>query len=511
MDIFKILSRGASIKKDGKHQEDLKLFKGKDEDPALDEASRDVDYFKTSKSAKDTAEEEQSGLIISNEDQAKEQRKKNKVKITGLDAPLPIGSFQDLKSRFDLMPHLLRNLQKQNFDTPTPIQSEAVPIMLRELDLIACAPTGTGKTLAFALPMVQMLKQHSSKGIRCLVISPTKELAKQIHEQVTKLSRGRDLNICILSKSVVGRLRGDEASRQKFDIMISTPKRLLDCLEYIDLSKVQHLIFDEADKLFERGFRGDGNSFAEQSDAILTACTNPKLRKAMFSATIPSGVEEMANSIMTDPIRVIVGLKEGASDTVEQKLVFTGNEEGKLMAIRQMVVGGEFVPPVIIFVQSIQRAKALFHELIYDKVNVDAIHGERTQAQRDRVIERFKQGDIWVLICTDVLSRGIDFQGVNLVINYDVPQTSQAYIHRIGRTGRAGKKGRAVTFFTKVDSESVKHVVNVMKQSGQPVGDWMFNMSKMSTSDKKKLKRRPESRDEISTVPKAFKKKKTNK
>lgn len=490
MDIFKILSRGASIKRDGKHQSDLELFKENKNEEESPEGQ--VDFFQKSSTS----------LVVSNDQEAKEQRKKFKIKVTGEDAPLPIGSFNDLEKRFELLPRLCNV-----FSTPTAIQTEAIPIMLREMDLIACAPTGTGKTLAFSIPLVQMLKKHDTSGLRCLIISPTKELAKQIYEQVTKIKG--DLNICMLSKSVMARLRGDEASKPKYDLMISTPKRLLDMLEYIDLSKVQYLVFDEADKLFEQQARGA--SFAEQSDEILSACTNPKLRKAMFSATIPSGVEEMANSIMTDPIRVLVGLKEGASSDVEQRLIFTGNEEGKLMAVRQMISGGEFVPPVIIFVQSIHRAKALFHELIYDKVNVDVIHGERTQAQRERVIDRFKQGQVWVLICTDVLSRGIDFHGVNLVINYDVPQSSQSYIHRIGRTGRAGRKGKAVTFFSKVDNESVKHVVNVMKQSGQHVEDWMLNMSRMGGNEKQKLKRRPDSRDEISTVPKAFKKKRTNK
>lgn len=538
MDIFKVLSRGASIKRSGKHENDLNLFRSKPANDNVDvQVSKSVDFFdkrprqkpadKANKqtngkgaSNADDADIKDNGestpLVISSEEEAEQHRRAHKIKVSGLDVPLPIGSFTDLTSRFDLHPHLLKNLANQKFDRPTPIQSEAVPIMLRDMDLIACAPTGSGKTLAFAIPLVQTLEKHSTGGIRCLILSPTKELATQIYDQVMRLSKGRDLNICILSKSAVGKLRNasESSSTQKFDILIATPRRLIDCLDIIDLSKVEHVVFDEADKLFEHGSkRNDAdamNSFAAQTDTILAACTNKKLRKAMFSATIPSGVEEMAHSIMTDPVRVIVGLKEGASDDVVQKLVFTGNEEGKLIAIRQLISEGkgDFVPPVIIFVQSIQRAKALFHELIYDRINVDVIHGERTQAQRDRVIARFKGGDIWVLICTDVLARGIDFQGVNLVINYDVPQSAQAYVHRIGRTGRAGRQGKAITFFTKDDSDAVKNVVNVMKQSTQAdLSDWMLQMTKLGHNSKNKIKRKPVDRAEISTVPKVFKQK----
>ncbi|CAN6646341.1 ATP-dependent RNA helicase Rok1p [Trichomonascus vanleenenianus] len=551
MDIFKVLSRGATIKKDGKHKKDLAIFQAdqdrvKKSQESLDqEIDREVDFFK-SKSLKkahkreekkkqpkkeeflDEESEEEDGdevpLVIANEGDALEQRKATKTKVTGEDIPLPIGSFSDLKTRFKLHPHLMRNLQRQNFDKPTPIQSESIPVMLKERDLIACAPTGSGKTLAFVIPLVQALKQHSSEGIRCLILSPTKELARQIYDVTIKLSRGRDLNVCILNKANAAKFQHEVLSKQKFDILISTPKRLVDTLDHIDLSRVQHVVFDEADKLFEgekeirqaeKRKRKAGSddeeeeekqdnrimrTFAAQSDAILAACTNVKLRKAMFSATIPSGVEDMANSIMVDPVRVIVGVKEGASDTIEQKLVYAGTEQGKLIAIRQMIAAGEFVPPVIIFVQSIQRAKALFHELIYDKINVDAIHSEKTAAQRDKTIERFRLGEIWVLICTDVLARGIDFHGVNLVINYDVPQTSQAYVHRIGRTGRAGKSGRAVTFFTKDDWVAVKNVVNVMKQSGQPVGEWVERLTKITKKQKLSLRHNPVERKEISTT-----------
>lgn len=535
MDIFKLLSRGARIDKQGKHKKDLEILGGraeeenqrknsetqeqalKNEELAL---NQQMDFFKSSKitsknsgegkdkrkrsrqQEQDEQEESDSdiaeklSLAIYNDEQAANQRKALRVRVSGEDVPLPIGSFEDLTTRFDLPKHLLRNLKRQNFDRPTAIQSESIPIMIHGRDIIACAPTGSGKTLAFGIPLVHTLKQHSSQGIRCVIVSPTKELATQIYNEMVKLSKGRELAVCVLTKSQAAKLKKDSLSKKKYDIVIATPLRLVSCIkeELVDLSHVEHLILDEADKLLEQGF-------VEQTDDILAACSNVKIRKALFSATMPSSVEELANSIMHSPIRVIVGHKEGASQDVEQKVLYTGSEAGKLIAIRQMVHDGEIVPPVIIFVQSIDRAKALFHELLYDKLNVDVIHGERTQNQRDRVIERFRSGEIWVLICTDVLARGIDFRGVNLVINYDVPQSAQSYVHRIGRTGRAGRKGRAITFFTKDDSDAIKNVVNVMKQSGSDVSEWMTKMKKLAKNEKKQLKKKPIERRKITTTP----------
>lgn len=396
------------------------------------------------------------------------------------------------------------NLKSQNFQDPTPIQSEAIPILLHNRELIACAPTGSGKTLAFVIPLIQLLNEHKKNhGIRGLVISPTKELATQIFNECVKLTKGKDLKVAILDKTTINKLRHTNFLINKYDILISTPLRLVDSIkeELVSLATVERLIFDEADKLFEQGF-------LEQTDNILASCTLPTLKKSLFSATIHSGVEQLANSIMHWPVRVIIGHKEAANDSIEQKLTYCGTEQGKLIAVRQMIQEGEFKPPVLIFVQSVERSKALFHELMYDKLNIDVINADRTQRQRDQIIERFRNGDIWVLICTDVLARGIDFKGINLVINYDVPQSSQAYVHRIGRTGRAGRKGKAVTFYTKDDMDLVKNVVNVMKESGSKgFGEWMLDMKKLSKNDKKNFKKSQIDRKRISTVPRVIKNK----
>lgn len=193
----------------------------------------------------------------------------------------------------------------------------------------------------------------------------------------------------------------------------------------------------------------------EQVDDIFSACTNSNLQTSLFSATISSGVEELTKSFMKEAIRIVVGQKNAATDTINQKLLYVGQEQGKLVAIRQLVQTG-LVPPCLIFVQSIERAKELFHELVYDGINVDVIHGERTKSQRELIVNNFRTGKIWVLISTELMARGIDFKGVNMVINYDFPTSVASYIHRIGRTGRAGRKGEAITYFTKQDTPYLK-------------------------------------------------------
>ncbi|VEU22490.1 DEKNAAC103563 [Brettanomyces naardenensis] len=526
MDIFRALSRGASLKKSKNITSDYsmptkaQLTVQSDKEKRLeDEVDKELDFFKQ-KSHKSDEDDDDSevtiakdippALIQTQEDAAK-LRKSYGAKVSGEDIPLPIGSFEDLVTRFDLNRKLLDNLIQEGFKEPTPIQCEAIPAAMYDRDIIGCAPTGSGKTLAFLIPLIQGLIDKKAKTtIRGLIVSPTKELAYQIFAVLNKLAKGiPTVKVGYLNKSIAAKLRNKVITSSKFDILVSTPLRLIDLVEdgSLDLSKVQQLVLDEADKMFE-------SNFVEQTDRILTACSNPKIRRSIFSATITSSVEEIAQSIMTYPERIIIGHKEAANTSIDQKLVFCGDEHGKLVAIREMILQGEFKPPVIIFLQSISRAKALFHELLYDGLNVDVIHAERTQTQREMILEKFKSGELWCLICTDVLARGVDFKGINLVINYDVPNSAQAYVHRIGRTGRAGRAGKAVTFYTKVDMDGVKTIVNVMKQSGsiEGVPDWLREgVPKLSKSKVKSMKRKPVERKQISTVPAVIRNKRRKK
>lgn len=210
-------------------------------------------------------------------------------------------------------------------------------------------------------------------------------------------------------------------------------------------------------------------------DEVLGHCTSPDLKRYLFTATLPSSLEEIARGLGAgDGIRVVVGLKDAATTLISQSLSFTGTETGKLLALRTAITSGQLTPPTLIFVQSISRANDLFHELVYDGIHVDVIHSERTPAERERVVKEFREGTVWVLICTELMSRGMDFRGVDLVVNYDFPTSVQSYVHRIGRTGRAGRPGKAITYFTNEDAPYLKMIANVMRTSGCDVPEWML-------------------------------------
>ncbi|XP_021783975.1 probable ATP-dependent RNA helicase DDX52 isoform X3 [Papio anubis] len=377
-------------------------------------------------------------------------RNKHKIHVQGTDLPDPIATFQQLDQEYKINSRLLQNILDAGFQMPTPIQMQAIPVMLHGRELLASAPTGSGKTLAFSIPILMQLKQPANRGFRALIISPTRELASQIHRELIKISEGTGFRIHMIHKAAVAAKKFGPKSSKKFDILVTTPNRLIYLLKQdppgIDLTSVEWLVVDESDKLFEDGKTG----FRDQLASIFLACTSHKVRRAMFSATFAYDVEQWCKLNLDSVISVSIGARNSAVETVEQELLFVGSETGKLLAMRELVKKG-FNPPVLVFVQSIERAKELFHELIYEGINVDVIHAERTQQQRDNTVHSFRAGRIWVLICTALLARGIDFKGVNLVINYDFPTSSVEYIHRIGRTGRAGNKGKAITFFTEDD------------------------------------------------------------
>ncbi|CAG8593082.1 19455_t:CDS:10, partial [Racocetra persica] len=493
MDLFHILGNGAKFDKK-RFNADISLFepqnqkkpvKNVNDQEAQANLLQEIDFFHNSKSAiietlgkeqlsnervtgyieeetddsdeneneNETSDQDESAELndFSKQENVKMFRKRHRIRVYGTDIPNPFHSFSDLYNIYGFQQYLCKNLESAGYKKPTPVQMQTVPIILHGRDAMAMAPTGSGKTLAYILPILHDLNSHKKIGYRALIISPTRELAKQIYIEFKKMCVGKKFKICMLTKATASTQAQDPQLRQKFDILISTPLRLVHAIsqDHIDLKNVRHLVLDEADKLLELGF-------LEQTDEIFAACSNVKLQKYLFSATLPSGVESLANNFMKDPIRIVIGLRNAATETIKQQLIYVGEENGKLTAIRQLIQEGGLKPPVLIFVQSIDRAKELFHELIYDGINVDVIHAERTKAQRDSIVLNFRQGKIWVLIATELMARGIDFKGVNLVINYDFPQSIQSYIHRIGRTGRAGKSGEAITYYTKDDAPYLK-------------------------------------------------------
>ncbi|CAD6216858.1 unnamed protein product [Miscanthus lutarioriparius] len=391
-----------------------------------------------------------------------------------------------LRKRYGCDSYLVGNLSKLGFQEPTPIQRQAMPILLSGRECFACAPTGSGKTLAFLFPLLMKIKPGSKGDVKAVILCPTRELAAQTVRECKKLVRGRKYYIKLMTKELS---KSGNFKDMHCDILVSTPLRLDHAVKKrdLDLSSVEYLVLDESDKLFELGF-------VEVVDSVVEACSNPSIIRSLFSATLPDSIEALARTIMHDAIRVIVGRKNSASSLIKQKLIFAGTERGKLLALRQSFQES-LNPPVLIFVQSKERAKELYKELAFDDVRVDAIHADLNEQQRQDAVDNLRAGKTWVLIATEVIARGMDFKGVNCVINYDFPESAAAYIHRIGRCGRAGRSGEAVTFFTEEDKPFLRNIANVLVSSGCEVPSWIMALPKL------KRKKHRVDRDPISNLP----------
>jgi len=424
-------------------------------------------------------------------------RNSYKISTNGTDIPDPFNDWDVLKERYQVSDTVLENIKHGGFTTPTPVQMQAIPVMLESREVLSCAPTGSGKTVAFLLPLIHHLKEPRKGGYRAVVVVPTRELALQINRECVRLCEKTGLRSHCLGK-VKGGDETPKVSSPKFDILITPPNRLVYLLQHdpplVSLDKVKWLVVDEADKLFEAGVSG----FREQLSTIYRSCSGAEVRRAMFSATLGPEVENWARLNLDNMVKVRVGAANSATDTVDQQLLYCGSEHGKLVAFRDLVRQG-IQPPVLVFVQTKERAQELFKELLYDDIYVDVIHADRSQQQRENTVRAFRSGGIWVLICTELMGRGIDFKGVNLVINYDFPPSAVSYIHRIGRTGRAGRSGRAVTFFTEEDRTILRTIAQVMRNSGCEVPEYMLHMKKPTRDKRKDLEKRAPKREGIAT------------
>jgi ATP-dependent RNA helicase DDX52/ROK1 len=439
----------------------------------------------------------------------------------------------------------------------TALGNSAKELGVGEIDLLAVAPTGSGKTLAFLIPVLNKILQarrtREDKGehnLEAIVIAPTKELASQIVNEAKKLSVGTGIKVVGMKKgmNIVGggdvvkssseaedadedeehREKPKKGSSQpvtKVDVLVTTPGLLLSALStglddgHIPLPTVRTLVLDEADVLLDPLFR-------DQTLGIWDSCKNPELRVTLWSATMGSNIESLASSTIyarrerlglddeSRIIRIVVGLKDSAIPNITHRLTYAATEQGKLIALRQLLhptakstdATQSLRPPFLVFTQTIPRAVALHSELLYDipagaggSSRIAVLHSDLSDSARDHVMTRFRNGEVWVLITTDILSRGVDFRGVNGVVNYDVPNSGAAYIHRVGRTGRAGRDGGvAVTFYTKEDIPYVKSIANIIaaseKQAGKPASEasmqkWLLDaLPTPSKEQKKKLK-----------------------
>lgn len=357
------------------------------------------------------------------------------------------------------------------FVKPTSIQSLACPVIASGVDCVASATTGSGKTLAFLIPMLKILEKPGREMVRALIVTHTRELSAQIVRETEHL-----IAYC-RKKFRVRLLDGVTENVRRIDIAVSTPLRLVQMLneQQLTLSATRLVVFDEADRLLDSGF-------SQQIDQIISTCMHERdsMRRSFqicfFSATLPNNVVDLAKSAMIEPVTLRVGKRDKASTNVEQRLVFTGSEEGKIISFKQLVINRELKAPALVFVNSKERAQQLCAELLIRGVLADSIHAGKTKAERDRCVEAFREGKIWVLVATDLLARGVDFRAVEMVINFDIPTTAVNYIHRIGRTGRAGRKGVAITFFTANEAVHLRTIANIIRDSGQEVPEWMSKL-----------------------------------
>ena len=425
-------------------------------------------------------------------------------------------------------------------------------------NLLTIAPTGSGKTLAFLIPIMnyilqerrQLNLQKSSNGPLAVILAPTKELARQTVNEARKLAVHTNIAVTLIQRGMRVPSKADRCAPElrsyngnpktsadhsqvtKADILVSTPLALLHAMQaeeqkVLALPSVGYLVLDEADVLLDPLFR-------DQTMNVWSACTSRGLCVTLWSATMGSNVEDLAMSKIqqnwlatpehleqsSEPrpqlLRLVVGLKDSSIPNIEHKLVYAANERGKLLGLRQLLhsssaltgIGVSIRPPLLVFTQTIPRAIALHSELMYDmpgeaggSCRIAVLHSDLSDAKRDHIMMRFRKGELWVLITTDLLARGVDFKGVNGVVNYDLPTSSAAYVHRAGRTGRAGREGGiAVTLYAKEDLPYVKNVANVIaaserqKSGHDPVEaaqSWFLDLlPKVAKKDRQRLKKR---------------------
>ena len=365
-------------------------------------------------------------------------------------------------SDFDMLglkPILTKTLAAQAFDTPTPIQAQAIPLATDGHDILGLAQTGTGKTLAFGLPLVQALLtaeggKPAPKTAKALILAPTRELVGQIADSLRVFTGPTPLKIA----TVVG---GQSINKQigvlarGTDILVATPGRLIDLMDRraVDLGRVAHLVLDEADQMLDLGF-------IHALRRIAPALGTPR-QTMLFSATMPKQMEELSRAYLTDPQRVQVSPPGKAADKITQSVVFL--EKADKPAKLRAILDRDPDALTLVFGRTKHGCEKLMKGLVADGYDAASIHGNKSQGQRDRAIKAFRAGTIKVLVATDVAARGIDIPGVGYVINYELPDTPYNYVHRIGRTARAGREGEAVTLCSPEETGLLADVEKVMR------------------------------------------------
>lgn len=358
----------------------------------------------------------------------------------------------------NLIEPLLKALQQEGYTTPTPIQEQAIPIVLRGKDLLGCAQTGTGKTAAFSLPILQKLyKTDQKKNIKALILTPTRELAIQIGECFEAYERYTGIKHTVIFGGVNQKSQTD-ALRGGVQILIATPGRLLDLIDqnYISLKSLDFFVLDEADRMLDMGFIHDIKRILK----LLPV----RHQTLFFSATMPPEIEKLANSMLTNPEKVEVTPASSTVDTISQSIYFVEKQQKKDLLIH--LLKNPSIESVLIFTRTKHGADKLARILTKAGIGAEAIHGNKTQNARQRALTNFKNHTLRALIATDIAARGIDVDLLSHVINYELPNIPETYVHRIGRTGRAGHEGTAISF---CESEELPYLKDIQKLIGKNI------------------------------------------
>ena len=390
-------------------------------------------------------------------------------------------TFQEL----NLLPQLLQAVDELGYRQPSPIQEQAIPPVLKGRDLIGCAQTGTGKTAAFAIPVLQRLhgrigKKHSP--IRVLVLTPTRELALQIKESFDLYGKYLEPRNTVIFGGV-GQAPQVEALQKGVDILVATPGRLNDLCNqgYIDLSGIETFVLDEADRMLDMGFIHDVRKVIDRLPA--------KRQTLLFSATMPQEIVELSKKILRDPIRVEVTPQSSTVDAIEQRLYKV--DKGNKKFLLQYILQDQSLDSVLVFTNTKHGADRVVKELGRAGVGAMAIHGNKGQTARIKALDSFKNGSIRVLVATDIAARGIDVNELAAVVNYELPNVPETYVHRIGRTGRAGRGGVAISFCNVDELAYLKDIEKLIKKKVPVVEDHPWPMEIFELTPKKQREPRP--------------------
>jgi ATP-dependent RNA helicase RhlE len=361
---------------------------------------------------------------------------------------------------------LLRALDSAGYDKPTPIQAQAIPPLLEGRDLLGLAQTGTGKTAAFVLPLLQALSENRRhplpRSTRALILAPTRELATQISESIRTYGKHAGLRHAVVMGGVSQRLQV-KAMARGVDILIATPGRLLDLVQQrqVDLRRAGHLVLDEADRMLDMGFIRDVRRLIAEL---------PDERQSMlFSATMPKEVTRLAAELLDDPVRVEIAAKSVAVDRIDQRVHHASRADKRRLLENLLADPG--MSRVIVFTRTKRGADRVTKQLAASGVRAEAIHGDKSQGQRERALDSFRHGKSRVLVATDIVARGIDVDDVTHVINYELPNEPESYVHRIGRTARAGASGVAISFCDAEERDHLRGIERLIKRRLTVVGE----------------------------------------